>query len=515
MRKFTDILESPVVAMARARRAQVVRRNMDARRYQEKALMDNIGRSIDTRFGRDHALDQVRCYEDYREAVPVREFGQFEREYFQKVYAGDTDVLTPGRCEYLLTTGGTTAGRKLIPATSEHLEAVRRGAVDAGLFYMAHRNSADIFHGRQLVLGGSWKPELHECGARIMKISAAGPSSIPAFIRNRLMAPDRETNEIEDFYQKMDVIARQTRGMDITYMASTPVWLMSLMDRVRKLHGLTEEQTMSEIWPSLRLCFYSGAALGTYEEVFRKWLGPDVYMWELYAATEAFFAAMDDPEDHSLLVIPDSKFFYEFVPIEDYGMDNPRRVPLWEVETDQEYAVIVNNPSGLFGYSIGDTVRFTSTAPYRLRVTGRTALFLNTVGEHMTGEVVDRAVAEAQQSCDAQVLEYTVGPAPMNGQTAPGHEWVFEYVTPPSDEMTFIRALDRALMLHHSSYAWYRKANAIRFPELESVPQGTFRSWVATYKNNDPQTKVPRLKNDRCILEQVEACTRAPMAAAA
>ena len=160
-------------------------------------------------------------------------------------------------------------------------------------------------------------------------------------------------------------------------------------------------------------------------------------------------------------------------------------------------------------------MRFTSTAPYRLRVTGRTALFLNTVGEHMTGEVVDRAVAEAQQSCDAQVLEYTVGPAPMNGQTAPGHEWVFEYVTPPSDELTFIQALDRALMQHHSSYAWYRKANAIRFPELESVPQGTFRSWVATYKNNDPQTKVPRLKNDRCILEQVEACTSAPTAAAA
>ncbi len=500
---------APVVPVAKARHRQVIKRSKNAEKYQRKALGYLVKKARKTAFGKDHGFDEIESYEDFRERVPVREFDDYVDTYWQRIYAGESDVCWPGKIPYLLRTGGTTSGMKLIPTSEEHVDAVRRGAVDSGLFYTAYRGNADLFGGKQLILGGSWVPGEHPSGAGVLKVSAAGPSRTPKVLRDMFVAPGYETNCIEDFDEKLDVIAEESKDENITALASTPCWLMSFFERVGRCNDLEPGETIRKVWPDLQMCIYSGAGLGAYESVFRKWLGPEVLLWETYAATEAYVAVTDDPDEDGMLVIPDSKFFFEFIPIEDYGLDSPRRVPLWEVETDQEYAVVLSNPSGLFAYSIGDTVRFTSTSPYRLVVSGRTAFHLNTVGEHMTCEVVDQAISEAQAACGAQIRDYTVGPDVVHEDRAPGHQWLVEFIEEPADLDSFTDALDEALRKYNSSYACYRDASVIRAPELSAVPEGAFKGWVAAYKDNDPQAKVPRLKDDRGILDQVAALARA------
>jgi hypothetical protein len=491
----------PVVLYSRYAANRLLRQNVDCRAHQERCLRRCVDRARDTVFGRDHGFAEIASYDDYRRAVPLRDLAGFQ-PYWSMALEGQRDVCWPGAPSRILSSGGTTGGTGyLIPVTDEGLAAMRRGAVQAGLFYMAERRSSRLLRGKQVILGGSWDGDAHPSGARVFKLSGAGPSGLPRLVRDHMVIPSEDVANEKDFEKKLDQIVEQALRTDVAQVSSTPVWLMAFFERVGRTVGLGPDQTLKDVWPSLELVMYTGASILPYRHVFERWLGDRVALWEVYGASEGMVAAKESSARDDLLVLAANDTFFEFVPREEIGAAAPRRLPLWEVEEGQEYVIALTNPNGLFSYVLGDTVRFTSVRPYRLVVTGRTKFYLNTVGEHVTQESIEGALVDTQRSTGACVREFTVGPC--GGDQGVRHEWVVEFSGRPGDLAAFSSSLDDAMMKLAADYHWFRSAGTIGAPSVRSVPAGTFSRWIERYRDSDPQTKVPKVRNDRVMIDQL------------
>ncbi len=494
---------NPFVVFSKVRARQLLKRNIDCQKYQMRSLRYCLRRAANTKFGQEHGFSEIESYDDYRRAVPLRELQGFA-PYWALALEGTPDVCWPGTPRLILSSGGTTSGKGyLIPVTAEGLRNTRRSALLAGLFYTAEAGSSRLFHGKQVILGGSWDGDEHPSGARIFKASGAGPASIPRVIRDRKVIPWGEAANEKDFNLKVDMIVEQALRSDVAQISSTPVWLIAFFERVGKACNLSPQQTLKDVWPGLEVVLYGGASLVPYKKIFKRWLGDDVAIWETYCASEGMISIRDSRWQEDTLVLTDMNAFFEFIPREEYGKSDPTRLPLWEVETDREYVIAMTNTNGLFSYVLGDTVKFTSVKPYRLVVSGRTKFYLNTVGEHITQETIERTLVEIQDEMEAAVVEYTVGPGDVSHESSVHHDWVLEFQTPPADPAAYSRQLDDTLAKHASDYGWYRKAGTIESPRVRIVPKGTFSRWVERYRNNDPQTKIPKVRNDRVMLDQL------------
>ncbi len=505
------LIDKAVVKYSRHRCRQLAGRLKNPKDSQMKILRHILTAAKYTAFGKDHGFSKIKTWEDYKEAVPVRTSEQLERVYWSRVYNGEADICWPGKIPYFIITSGTISKNNehpYIPMTREGILSIKYGAMHPGFFYVNEVGRSHLGTGKMVVIGGDWKGKPHPSGGTVFKISGVIPSLYPEYLRKRLVVPSSATANIPVFEDKLNKMVEEAAKSNVTQIASIPIWLTTFLEKIAEYVNLRPGRTLKDLWPNLSLCIFSGAPIGASRPTLERLLGADVPIWEQYGASEGIIAVQDTLGRNDLAVLPDIGNFYEFIPIEDVDRDTPRRLALWEVEANREYAVVLTGTSGLFSYNLKDTVRFTSTFPHRMTVTGRVGFCLNTVGEYLTQSAVDLAVFNAEARTGADIAEFTVGPGKHESGHRPYHHWKMSFRRRPNDLITFRNILEEELSQDGSDYKWLRSCNAIAPLVLEEVNLGLFHDWVRVYKHSDPQSKIPRATNDWRILGQLEQLQR-------
>ena len=321
------------------------------------------------------------------------------------------------------------------------------------------------------------------------------------FWGNWIRTPELKIALMDEWENKIEMLATTTMQENVTSVSGVPTWTLVLFQRILELTG---KQNMKEVWPTLELYMHGGVSFHPYKEQFKKLIGDDIQYLEMYNASEGFFAAQDKPNSEGMLLFLDHGIFYEFMPIEEYGKEEPQTIGLKDVELDKLYAPVISTNGGLWRYLIGDTITFTSLTPFRIKVSGRLKLFINAFGEELIIENAEKAIAEACKETDAIVIDYTAGPVYFSDNGNGAHEWLVEFEKAPNNIEKFSTVLDEALKKQNSDYEAKRyKGIALREPLVRPLPNGHFNKWLKTKNKLGGQHKVPRLSNDRIILEEI------------
>ena len=474
----------------------------------QKALLDGLIRSAArTRFGAEHHFESIRSIADYQNSVPLRTYTDF-KPYWDRVFEGERDVTWPGRPRYFAVTSGTTsvatAGNKYIPVSDEGIRSQLRVGRDILNFYFNHTPDTGLFRGRFMFLGGSTVLKPHPHGILSGDLSGILAIETPLYA-GLLRLPTGRTAAIADWEQKLDAVAREAAAADVRGIGGTPSWLICVFERVLKLRREAGRpaRTLADVWPNLSLLVHGGVNFGPYRAAFEALFGKPVTTLEVYPASEGFIGVEDVPGTQDLLLMMDSGLFYEFIPAEEVGGARPIRRTVADVETGVNYAIALSTNSGLWSYIVGDTVRFTSLRPHRVRVSGRTQQFLSAFGEHLVVEDVELAITAACQATGAQVQDFHVAPIfPHGSEVRPRHQWLVEFLQPPADAEKFGAALDEALRRQNEDYAAHRQGDAgMQPPEIVALPPKTFYRAMKEIGRFGPQNKAPRLRNDREFAE--------------
>ena len=484
---------------------------------QNRLLTSLLRRAKSTEWGRRYGFIENPGAAEFARRVPVSTYEQLYPE-IERVLRGAPDVLWPGPVRWFAKSSGTTNARsKYIPVTDESL---RQGHYRAGRDMLAlstylYPNNR-LLAGKTLSLGGTHGPNPLRPAApdsRAGDVSAIIMQRLPGWAQ-AIRTPPLELALLDEWEEKIERIARHALRQDVRVLAGVPTWMIVLLRRVTELAGA---DNITEVWPQLRLFLHGAVAFGPYRELFRQ-LIPDEQMryLEIYNASEGYFALQDQPDSEDLLLLLDHGIYYEFLPAAEFESADPQPVPLRDVELDRNYALVISTNAGLWRYLIGDTVRFTSLAPYRVRITGRTKHFLNAFGEEVVIENAEAAVAAASRATATTVRDFTAAPIFFTAQeptSRGGHEWAVEFAgPPPAEPARFIEALDATLRTLNSDYDAKRHRDlALGPPQLRVLPAGTFEAWLASQGKLGGQHKVPRLSNSRQVLEAVlRVATPAP-----
>lgn len=388
---------------------------------QQKTLQHLVASAKHTAFGKDHGFASVNSYADFKKHVPIRDYEGL-RPYLDRVIAGESDVMWRGKPEYFAKTSGTTSGAKYIPISKESMPEHVKAARNALLTYIAETGKADFLNGKIIFLQGSPVMTIKN-GIKVGRLSGIVANLVPAYLqKNRL--PSYKTNCIEDWEQKVDAIVEETISQDMTLISGIPPWVQMYFDRLSEKSG---GKKIKDIFKNLQLFVYGGVNYEPYRARIEASIGKKIDSIETYPASEGFIAYQDSQQDKSLLLLADAGMFYEFIPADEYYNEDPTRLSLEEVELDKNYALILNTNAGLWGYSIGDTVKFVSKAPYKILVTGRIKHFISAFGEHVIGEEVEQALWSVSNAENVSITEFTVAPevSPADG-SLPYHEWFIE-----------------------------------------------------------------------------------------
>lgn len=463
---------------------------------QHEVMLRLVDEARHTVFGQDHAFNTISSYEDFKKNVPIRDYEDL-RPYIERVVSGEKDVLWKGKPAYLAKTSGTTSGVKYIPISKESMPEHIKAARNALLTYIHETGKVDFVNGKMIFLQGS--PVLSEKhGVATGRLSGIVAHHIPQYLqKNRL--PSYETNCIEDWEEKVDAIVEETFHEDMTLISGIPPWVQMYFDRLSaKAHG----KKIKDIFKNFNLFVYGGVNYEPYRQRMEETIGKKIDSIETYPASEGFIAYQDSQTERGLLLLTNAGMFYEFIPADEYFSERPRRLSLAEVELDTNYALILNTNAGLWGYSIGDTIRFVSKNPYRIVVTGRIKHYISAFGEHVIGEEVESALLEAASEYHVEVTEFTVAPqvTPVNGEL-PYHEWFVEFATPPQDMEAFSRRVDEAMQKKNIYYFDLIEGNILRPLVIRSLAKGAFQQYMKSEGKLGGQNKVPRLSNDRKIAE--------------
>ncbi|MGN6178613.1 MAG: GH3 auxin-responsive promoter family protein [Mucilaginibacter sp.] len=471
-----------------------LRRN--APELQQKTFLKLIAQAKDTAFGKDHHFDQIKTYDDFKRLVPIRDYEQM-RPYIERVTKGEENVLWPGKPLYLTKTSGTTSGVKYIPISKESMPAHITSARNALLAYVYETGNAGFLNGKLIFLQGS--PILSEKGGiPTGRLSGIVAHHVPGYLQKNRM-PGYEINCIEDWEQKVDAIVDETINEDMRLISGIPPWCQMYFDR---LSAKTGGKKIKDIFPNFKLFFYGGVNYEPYRARIEESIGFAIDTIETYPASEGFIAFQDSQTEKGLLLQVDSGIFYEFIPVEEYFNDNPTRVSLQDVELNKNYALILNTNAGLWGYSIGDTVKFISKDPYKILVTGRIKHFISAFGEHVIGEEVEYALMNVAKEEGIDIVEFTVAPQvnPEPGQL-PYHEWFVEFGTEPKDIKALSEKVDKALQKKNIYYFDLIEGNILQPLIVRSLKKDTFINYMRSQGKLGGQNKVPRLSNDRKIAE--------------
>ena len=465
------------------------------RRAQQRIFDELVRNGRMTAFGQDHAFDTIRTYAHFSKQVPVRDYEAL-RPWLDRVKAAEDNVLWPGKPLYLAKTSGTTSGAKYIPITRasipNHIESTR----NALLNYIHRTGKARFLDGKLIFISGS--PALDTTnGILTGRLSGIVNHHVPAYLR-RNQLPSYATNTIEDWEVKVDAIVEETLRADMRFISGIPPWVQMYFDRLTTRTG----KPIKDIFPNFELFVYGGVNYEPYRAKIEQSIGRPVDSIELYPASEGFIAYQDIPGDPGMLLMLNSGIFYEFIPLAEYFSPNPTRLPIWEVQPGVNYAVVLNTNAGLWGYSLGDTVRFVSTDPYRLVVTGRVKHFISAFGEHVIAEEVEKALAAASRLVHAEVIEFTVAPqvSPPEGGL-PYHEWFIEFGKQPENLEKFRLAIDESLQRQNIYYRDLIAGHILQPLRIRPLAKDTFITYMRNAGKLGGQNKVPRLSNDRALVD--------------
>ncbi len=461
---------------------------------QKSVLKNLISEAKNTQFGKDHHFDQIKTVEDFAKNVPIRDYEDL-KTYVDKVVKGEENILWKGKPLYFAKTSGTTSGAKYIPLTKEsmpyHIEAAR----NAILLYIHETGNADFVDGKMIFLQGS--PILEEKhGIKFGRLSGIVAHFIPKYLQKNRM-PSWETNCIEDWEAKIDAIVEETIKENMTVISGIPSWVQMYFERLQQKGG----KPVGEIFKNFNLFIYGGVNYEPYRAKFENLIGRKVDSIELFPASEGFFAYQDSQKEKGMLLLLKAGIFYEFVKSDEFYSDKPRRYTIGEVELGVNYVLIISTNAGLWGYNIGDTVEFTSLKPYRIIVSGRIKHYISAFGEHVIGKEVESALQEAIIGTNIRINEFTVAPQinPING--LPYHEWFIEFENEPENEAVFAEAIDKAMRKQNMYYDDLIVGNILRKVVVTKVAKNGFQEYMKSLGKLGGQNKIPRLSNDRIIVE--------------
>ena len=463
---------------------------------QEKVFRELLKGAANTAFAKDHHFSEIKTYEDFRQHVPVRDYEDF-KPYIERLKKGEPDVLWKGNPIYFSKTSGTTSGIKYIPITKESISNHINSARNALLMYIAETGKSDFVDGKMIFFSGS--PELETIGdIPFGRLSGIVNHHIPNYLRKNQM-PSYKTNCIEDWEQKVDAVVEETMNQDMRLISGIPPWVQMYFDKLETRTG----KKAAELFPNFSLFVYGGVNYEPYRSKIEKSIGRRVDAIELYPASEGFIAFQGSQKENGLLLILNSGIFYEFIPANEYFNENQKRISLKDVELGVNYAIILNTNAGLWGYSIGDTVKFVSKKPYRLVVTGRIKHYISAFGEHIIAEEVENAILAATKDTDVNIIEFTVAPQVNPSGGLPYHEWFIEFANPPKDIEAFREKIDNKMREQNIYYRDLIKGHILQPLKLRVMPQDTFINYMKSQGKLGGQNKVPRLSNDRKIADEL------------
>ena len=466
-------------------------------RYQERIMQSLVSDAKTTLFGRDHHFDSIKTYDDFRKNIPVRDYEDL-KPYISKVLEGEIDVLWKGKPEYLAKTSGTTSGTKYIPITKQSIPNHINSARNALLAYVHETGNSAFLDKGLIFLSGS--PELSEkAGIKTGRLSGIVNHHVPQYLRTN-QKPSYTTNCIDDWEEKLEKIIDETLDSSMGLISGIPPWVQMYFDRIQARTG----KKIKDVFPDFSLFVYGGVNFEPYRAKLFESIGKKVDSIETYPASEGFIAYQDSQVAEGLLLLANSGIFFEFIPADEFYDANPRRVNLEGVELNKNYALVINSNAGLWGYSIGDTVKFISKNPYRLLVTGRIKHFISAFGEHVIGEEVEKAMKAAMKKFpDVRLAEFTVAPQVTPPEGLPHHEWFIEFTHPPQNIDAFSAELDNSLRALNVYYDDLIKGNILRKLRIQALRQNAFIDYMKSLGKLGGQNKVPRLSNDRKLASEL------------
>lgn len=463
---------------------------------QEEILQELIKSGAKTEFGKEHGFDDIKNFDDFKQNVPIRDYEAL-KPYIEKIKEGKHNVLWKGQPLYFAKTSGTTSGTKYIPITKDSISNHINTARNALLCYMAETGNTAFADGKLIFLSGS--PELERVGGiPTGRLSGIVNHHVPRYLRKNQL-PAYETNCIEDWETKLDAIVDETISEDMTLISGIPPWMQMYFDSLQQRSG----KTIGELFPNFSVMVQGGVNFEPYKQKLLQSIGRKVDIIELFPASEGFFAFQDTQQAPGMLLNTNSGIFYEFIPLEDYNTDKSKRLQLKDVKVGEQYAMIINSNAGLWGYDLGDTIKFLSTEPYRLVVTGRTKHFISAFGEHVIVEEVEAALMQAVENTKAVVKEFTVAPLISADAGKSYHEWFIEFEQEPEDMQAFTKALDKALRDKNVYYDDLITGNILQELKLTRIKENGFLNYMRQAGKLGGQNKVARLSNDRKLAEQL------------
>ena len=465
--------------------------------YTQQNVFENlIYKAKDTQFGKDHNFKNIKSFSDFKINIPVRSYEDL-RTYIDRVVAGEKDVLWPGKPLYFAKTSGTTSGAKYIPLTKESMPNHINAAKNALLLYLNETGNNSFVDGKMIFLQGS--PELiDKNGIGVGRLSGITAHYVPSYLqRNRL--PSWETNLVEDWETKVDLIVDETINQDMRLISGIPPWMIMYFEKLQDKSG----KKIGDLFPNFSLFINGGVAYEPYRKKFEKLIGRKVDVLELYPASEGFIAYQDSQKEKGMLLLLDNGMFYEFIDAEHFFDENPERLTIGEVELGINYVLILSTNAGLWGYNIGDTIMFTSLKPFRIVVSGRIKHFISAFGEHVIAKEVEDSMQEAVSDSNVRINEFTVAPMVNNSDGLPYHEWFVEFEIVPSNILDFAKNIDMALCNKNSYYNDLITGNVLQPLKITPIQKNGFNNYMKSIGKLGGQNKTPRLSNNRDIANRL------------
>jgi hypothetical protein len=470
---------------------------------QREVLQDLVTTAQYTQFGHHYHFEKLFSVSEFKATVPVHEYEDL-KPYIEQMLAGEENVLWPTPISWFAKSSGTTSDKsKFIPVSEESLkEGHYKAAKDVLTLYYQNFPSSNLLTGKGLVIGGSHRVSQLNDEIHFGDLSAVLMQNAP-FWSTWIRTPDLEIALMDEWEAKIERLANATIPENITSISGVPTWTIVLFRRILEKTG---KGSISEVWPDLELYLHGGVSFIPYREQMELLIGKSINYLEMYNASEGFFAAQDQPGAEGMLLFTDHGIFYEFMPVEEYGSKFPKTVGLSQVELNRQYAPVITTNGGLWRYIVGDTIQFTSLNPFRIQVSGRLKHFINAFGEEVIVDNADRALKQACEQTGAAVKEYTAGPVFFSNNENGAHEWLIEFEKHPARLDQFVYELDNALKQFNSDYEAKRhKDIALRLPVIRVVIPGGFHQWLMQKGKLGGQHKVPRLSNDRKIINEMHS----------
>jgi phenylacetate-coenzyme A ligase PaaK-like adenylate-forming protein len=461
---------------------------------QDKVFKNLISKAKNTAFGKDHDFKNIVTYDDFKNRVKVSDYEGL-RSYVDRIVAGESDVLWIGKPLYFAKTSGTTSGAKYIPITKESMPTHIKAARNALLFYILEKKDASFVDGKMIFLQGS--PVLSDKnGVKLGRLSGIVAHYVPQYLlKNRL--PSWETNCIEDWDTKVNAIVEETINEDMTVISGIPSWVQMYFEKLIEKTG----KSVSELFPNFNFFIYGGVNFEPYKNKFESLIGKKIDYIELYPASEGFIAYQDSQTEKGMLLQLNSGIFYEFIPSAEFFDENPSRISLKDVKIGVNYVIILNTTAGLWGYNIGDTIEFTSTKPYRIKVTGRIKHFISAFGEHVIGKEVEKALNDSISDTKINISEFTVAPQVDPAKGLPYHEWFIEFENEPENLEEFASKIDASMQAQNIYYLDLITGKVLRPLIIRKVKKGGFHEYMKSIGKFGGQNKIPQLSDNRKIAD--------------